>query len=293
MNKLIIFLVAAVVVSCGSVSEDSRAQSLGTKEKKKEVIDTTEINTFTNTTKIIYSMPSPMELAMILKRSGTSFQSDILLDPANAKTLIGNYHVATSLGLYFSDLSYSSQFGQPQLSMSYMASIQRLADEIGMAEALSEDVIARLENNQENKDSLVEIVSEVYFDIDASLQGDEKRELSAMLFAGAWIEGFYIASMLSLESEIVADKLLDQRNSLKNLLSLIGQFESDENLQALHDDLSKLKDMLPAELEITKPDIKTDGQINKISFGREKNKISKDQIETINEMIVSIRSKLK
>lgn len=293
MNKLIIAAAATVLISCGSGSEEQKKDTPPVKEEKKQVIDTIEINAFTTASKIIYSMPSPMELAMILKKSGTAFQSDILLDPADAKSLVGNYKVATNLGLYFADLSYTSQFGQPQLTMSYMASIQRLADEIGMGEALNENVIARIDNNQENKDSLIEIVSEVYFDIDASLQGDEKQEVSAMLFAGAWIEGFYIASMLSLDSDIIADKLLDQRNSLSNLLKLVGQFESDENLKSLHADLTKLLELLPEKSGGAKPEVKSDGGTNKISFGGEKIKLTKEQLEEINGMIVSIRSKTK
>lgn len=296
LRILCLSILSVALCSCGA--DSSKNSSINHEEttsngSNKTIIDTSEMKRLTTASKVIYTMPSPMELAMILKKSGTNFQADLLHDAEKAKSLIGNYKVATNLGVYFSDLSYSSQFGQPQLTMNYMASIQRLADELGMSEALNEEIISRIENNQENKDSLISIVSEVYFEIDASLQDDAKQEVAAMMFAGAWIEGFYIASSLSKDSEVIASKMVDQKLSLKNLTKLVAQYPENQNLMNLNADLMKLYDLIPsAPANKEKPTVNSEGGKNVISFGGKSTKLTPEQLNSIHEEITSLRNKM-
>jgi hypothetical protein len=62
--------------------------------------------------KIFYSLPSPLETAMLLKSAGVSYNEMVLNDLDNVEKYSTKRSKALNLGIYTTDLSFSCLFDQ-------------------------------------------------------------------------------------------------------------------------------------------------------------------------------------
>ena len=70
--------------------------------------------------KIFHAVPSPIETAMLLERSGINFDSDALHDLDKAVGYSTTELQSVNLGIYAGDLSYAVIFNQNQQSVDYL-----------------------------------------------------------------------------------------------------------------------------------------------------------------------------
>jgi len=241
ITKLAIFSLFAVTtlfVGCngdGSNVEDQIEDSVSTDNKVDE---------FNKAKQVIYGIPSPIETAMLMKRAGAKFNQDYL----NPLKNLGNYtttrSMALNLGIYSADLSFSSMFDQSQSSIKYLSASKKLADDLGILNAIDKSVISRMETNINNRDSLMEIISETFMNSNSFLKENDRAEIAAIILAGGWLEGLYIgtqvASNTASNKELI-ERIADQRLSLNTLLSLMAEYKEDPNVKTILPDMERLK----------------------------------------------------
>ena len=193
MNQKILTVIGAlcfsvIIASCGGDKESEGTQVTDT-VAKEQVTDT---NRLAATKQIMYSIPSTAETADMLKEAGTSYDIKLMNDVKN----VDKYNVlrsqALNLGIFGADLNYANVFEKSMEVQLYMESCQSLVKKLGIEGAISDNVWERLEDNKDDKDSLNSIISEVFFDLDTYLEENDKTEISGLIVAGGWIEGFYI-----------------------------------------------------------------------------------------------------
>ena len=197
---------------------------------------------------VLYSIPSPVETATLVKMSGVDFNKGSMNNPNK----VGDYNTTKSqafnLGVYGSDLAYSSIFEQSQEALNYFSAVKLLSDELGVSGVINDENINRFERNIENKDSLVVFVNEIFWAIDATLVEDERGYVSAIVMAGGWIEALYILlkngkDIKGENQEKVKQLIADQQYSLQNIIKLINTYEDDDNLVVLSAEFIKLNDL--------------------------------------------------
>jgi hypothetical protein len=66
--------------------------------------------------KIFYTLPSPLESAMLIKSAGAVFDEDLLNPVDNTRNYNTNKSMALNLGIYTCDLSFASLYDQTSLS---------------------------------------------------------------------------------------------------------------------------------------------------------------------------------
>jgi len=147
----------------------------GNKNTSNEVaIDTAGLGTdifedISHAKQIFYSLPSPLESALLIKSAGASY-SETLLNPVNN---VGNYttnkSMALNLGIYITDLSYASLFDQAQTTIKYMEVSKKMADGLGIIDAIDKNTMDRLEENINNRDVILDIISETFMSSTAFL----------------------------------------------------------------------------------------------------------------------------
>jgi hypothetical protein len=178
---------------------------------------------------IFFMLPSPIETASLLQKAGAKYDASIL----NPVTNINKYELASTkainLGIYGSDLSYASVFDQPQEVMFYLSSCKKLADELGITSAFDASTMVRIEENINDKDSLLLLISDSYWMADTYLEENERSNLSALIISGGWVEGLYIATRLAQihpTSELLS-RIAEQKLSLFHLLAIIKTYKDD------------------------------------------------------------------
>ena len=123
--------------------------------------------------KIFYNVPSPIEMASVIQKSGAQYKPEILNSSKVVDKYVNVQQQALNLGVYGSDLSYVRLFDQIQLSINYLSSIKKLCDELNIPEQQGSFAISRMETNMDNRDSLLQIITETYASADAYLKENE------------------------------------------------------------------------------------------------------------------------
>ncbi len=177
--------------------------------------------------KIFYSLPSPLETAMLLKSAGISYNEQVLNDLGSVDKYSTNKSKAINLGIYTTDLSFASLFDQPQTSLKYMDATKKLANEMGISDAVDEETMNRLKQNLNNRDIVMDVISETFLNTSAYLKENDQQAVAAMVLVGGWIEGLYIGTQMIGNNPIEGNKLVDRIAEQKLSFSIVERMLQD------------------------------------------------------------------
>jgi hypothetical protein len=180
--------------------------------------------------KIFYSLPSPLETAMLLKSAGVTYNEQVLNDLGNVDNYSTNKSKALNLGIYTTDLSFASLFDQAQTSLKYMDVTKKLANEMGISDAVDEETMKRLEQNLNNRDVVMDVISETFLNTSSYLKENDQQEVAAMVLVGGWLEGLYIGTQMVGNSKVEGNKLVDRIAEQKLSFSIVERMLQDNKL---------------------------------------------------------------
>ena len=177
--------------------------------------------------KIFYSLPSPLETAVLLKSAGVSYNETILNDLANVEKYATNKSKALNLGIYTTDLSFACLFDQAQTSLKYMNATKQLATEMGISDAIDEETMKRLEQNLNKRDVVMDIISETFLNSSSYLKENDQQDVAALVLVGGWIEGLYIGTQMVGDNPAQGNKLVDRIAEQKLSFSIVERMLQD------------------------------------------------------------------
>lgn len=193
-------------------------------------LDTTLDARTRKTRKIFHNIPSPMETAGLLKKAGAEYDRSVLNDVRKVDDYTAASSQALALGVYGADLSYASVYNNTQESMLYTSCVQKLAKKLDVSSAFNEDVVNRMERNRSERDSLLQIISEAYWNVDSYLKENKRDHISALMLTGGWIEGLYIATRVTAAHDTpeLRQRIAEQKLPLKDLIELVANYGPEE-----------------------------------------------------------------
>lgn len=195
--------------------------------EKKETLEAFVEKTFE------YPIPTAFEVSKMLEEANAEFASGIANSPENASNYIAEWQKAINLGVYGADLSYTSTFDKTQESMEYLKVSKQLVEDLNITTAFNMNLVSRIETNIENKDSLILIVTESFYDTYNYLNQNGDEKTSILVVTGSVIEGLYITTKLIENSANKADLmnvLANQKEQVQKLTAMLEKFSSDENV---------------------------------------------------------------
>ncbi len=192
--------------------------------------DSTQALRAKRTKNIFHNIPSPMETAALLKKAGAEYDKDILNDVKHVDNYTSASKQALNLGIYGADLSYASVNNNTQESMFYTSCAKKLADKLGVSNAFNDSVLDRMEANRNERDSLLKIISETYWSVDGYLKENGRDNISALMIAGGWVEGLYIATQVTKmhDTPELRQRIAEQKLPLGELLALLATYSTDD-----------------------------------------------------------------
>ncbi|PKP46322.1 MAG: hypothetical protein CVT95_07170 [Bacteroidetes bacterium HGW-Bacteroidetes-12] len=197
------------------------------------------------TTNVLATIPLPLEAAELFKNEGIIYDKNYLNALDNVTNYTTNTQKALNFGVYGVDLSYATMFDQTQACMQYINCSKKIAEELGLTTIFDAETIERLENNIENKDSILNIAEQSYRQADSYLKNSQQDELAALIMAGGWIEGLYLGTRQATkntENSQINQKINNQKKSLKALINLLESFKN-ENTAFLINQLKQLDEL--------------------------------------------------
>ncbi len=265
------------------------------KEKEKEdIVETDSVKAAVlNVGGELFSVPSPIQTAMLIKDAGVEYDKSILNDTKKVNMFSTDYLRALNLGIYGADLGYVSLYNKSSDAIGYLASVKQLADKIGVSAAFDASTIKRIENNITNKDSMLVLVGIAYRASDAYLKNNQRTEVSSLILAGGWIESmqFSLNAYSKKPSTQIKYRIAEQKLALGSILKLLKSHNMPDAsvLVGQLEDLSKIYEGISFKYNYVEPVTDSIKQITYINSTTEV-VISEDQLKQIAEKLEGIRS---
>ncbi|GAO28653.1 hypothetical protein [Geofilum rubicundum] len=262
-SSLLLLPVLVFIFSFGCTCQQQKSEKSAEDEIVRSVtIDDQLLEDFNKSKLIFYSLPSPLETAMLIKRSGANYNPGLLNDLANGSRYNTNMKMALNLGVYSADMSYSSLFDQTQSTINYMGGARQLAERLGIMEAIDEETIRRLEQNMNNREVVMDIISETFMNSNAYLTEQDRPAIAVMVLVGGWMEGLYIATQLTEGSMETNPKLIDrivyQKLALQTVINLMESHKSNADISFLMERLNELKAIFDEIKIVTTSDVEAE-----------------------------------
>jgi hypothetical protein len=238
IRKSFLYLATAVALivipSCGSDEED--------KPDDLAELSDSAFSTVLNIGGELFSIPSPIQTAMLVQKSGVAYDKSILVPTSNADSYTDNFSKSLALGMYGADLGYIALYNKTQDVIGYFATVKKLGDELGISGAFDQKTAEKIQTNLDKKDSLLNIVSLAYRSSDQFLKDERRNEVASVILAGGWIESLYfsVTSLKQRNNQELRNRVAEQKTALTSIIKLLSIHSDKPEYEKLANDLSVL-----------------------------------------------------
>ena len=287
-NILFSFFIVLLISSCGNQKEEGE-------NAKTNAVDSNRTQLL-NVNGEIFSIPSPIQTAFLIKKSGANYTKEMLNPAQKSSGYSTTFQKALNLGIYGADLGYVTLYDQTQDAIAYMQSVKKIADDLGVTGAFDAQIINRFQNNIGNKDSLLVLVSTAYRSSDAYLKNNDRSDISGLVLAGGWIEGIHFAIdfMKTKKNDDVRRRIAEQKISLQSLVKLLIPYSSQPEYNELIDALNELTSLFEGvefKYVYEKPTVDPSKKLTTIN-SKTSVSITDEQLNAISQKIQSIRNQI-
>lgn len=224
--KVALTLITSVVLLLTSCN--MKRKSSGDGSQDGAVLEKTTVEE--KVREFVYPLPTAFEVTEMLNRIGAAYVLTLSNPVSNVERYLTEKSKALNLGIYSADLSYASTYNQKQSVIDYMDVSKKLIDALNISGAISQDVIEQVEANQDNKDELVNIITNTFYDTYEYLNQANRGSVSLLVLAGTWVEGLYIVTHITenvyYNKEMVTI-IMKQKASLDTLMELMQVAKDD------------------------------------------------------------------
>jgi len=246
--------------------------------------------------KSFYLVPSPEDLFDFSNDTKLIFNPEVLNSTDNIEKYIDNKSKELNFGVYAADLAYCAAFSKNQETVKYLHIVRSISDKIGISAAFDESLIKRIENIDDNKDSLKTVSSDTYYDIVRFLEANKKNETLCMISVGGWLESLYLVTSLVDKYDAKSttiQRIADQKIIFANLIQYLEQNEEIANVKTILELIQPINQIF-SELEVgTSEPSKASTNENVISVGgNAKIMITEAQFKNLKETIAKVRNNI-
>ena len=248
---------------------------------------------------IVQNIGSPVEIAAIMQALQVPFSAEYLASTRGADRLATNYQKAVMLGIYGADLGYLNIYEKTGNSVDVLSTIKRLADGLRVGQFFDFETIKRLSVSKSNLDSLLFLSVSSYNKIDRYLRDNGRGSVSALMIAGVWIEGQYLATQVvtNYPDRVLRNRIGEQKIVLGDLLMLLRPYrQSSAEYGSLYDMMEQITEAyspVSISYRLAEPEtVEQDGRLVMIQHEESIVEMSDEQLAEITGISKEVRNKL-
>jgi hypothetical protein len=274
---------------------NSGGNSTQVESKDSIVVDTTSHPTSQN---IFYSVPSPMQIGRLLQESGATYDKKMLNPLSNVSSYSNTESKALNLGVYGANLSSCVIFDQTQETMLYFKAANKLAEELNITGSFSSQAMKRVEGNISNKDSLYQIISQLFVNSNETLQNNDQSNVIALILTGGFVETLYAGTQTAKtakDNTALAKRIGELKGALNNLIAILSIEKQDKTVAGLLMDLKAIAAVYDeSKHREAKPIVvKTDASTGVTTLdGTSDYTLTKEQLADITSKVEALRNKI-
>jgi len=230
-------LIAIFMTACGQRSSDNL-------EVNMDDVDTGELQLSSESMNdIIQNLASPIEVAALINALNVPYSASYLADPESLSTNTTSFEMAYYLGALSADLGYLNMYQKTGSEINYLSTINQLADALQIGQFFDFATIKRLATSGTDLDSLMFISVNSFNNMDEYLRKTGRSNLSALMIAGVWIEGLYLATQVARENnnEELRTMIGEQKLVLNDLLLVLNNYRNEVAIVRYINDLEIIK----------------------------------------------------
>ena len=297
--KILPLILGVTALSLCMAATSCKGKPKGERTRDREEISTPDVQTMEqikSAEKVFNALPTPLEVAQLIKEAGAKFDATLLNPVENKSNYTTSKSMALNLGTFVCDLSFASMYDETSLLVNYMEAAEDMATGLGILEAIDETTIERLEQNINNRDVIMEIVSETFLNSQAYLEDDEQHAVAATIIAGGFMEGLYISTnmvdMKNFRGNKLVGTIADQKMSVDDLIRLLETYTDNSAIRELLGPIRELKTIFD---KIERSSAPSSAQYDEASgmteiSGAARSDIKQDTFLAIKEKVAEIRN---
>jgi len=283
--SLFVLLTMFVLSSCSNTKND---------DEEVEKLDSNKSN-LVNINGTLFSIPSPIQTAILLKQVGATYNKGLLNSPGKISSYSTETKRALNVGAYGADLGFIILYQQTQEAIGYLGAVKKLSDDVGISGAFGTKLLDRFKQNMSNQDSLLVFTSEAFRSCDSYLKDNDRGKVSSLIIAGGWVESLYFTSEIYntnlKDKKKLEERMGEQKTTLDNLIKLLTPYYQEEGFTEFVDaliDLASEFDKVEVNYVYIKP---TTDEVNKVTTinSTTEVKISPDVTKAIQEKVKNLR----
>ncbi|TSA28320.1 MAG: hypothetical protein D4R67_04035 [Bacteroidetes bacterium] len=193
---------------------------------------------------LLYSLPTPFEVTTLLEQAKAGYIFDITNPVDNVGKYITEKDKAINLGIYSADLAYAATYNQVDNTNQFLGCTSKLAGELGIAGIYHPNLVERIKRFDNNKDSLVDLVSGIFLTTNDFLSKNNRNQVAVYIATGAFVEGLFLTSALNIvavDNTQISGIIFNQTDNYEQLMSVLDLYKHDIAMKALYDAMLNLK----------------------------------------------------
>ena len=251
-------------------------------DKSKIIVDTT-LN-ISNIKKVKYSLPSNLEMFVILKNSTFKLNSDSLHSLQKSSQYLTSSAIALNLGIYLTDFIFVANNNSSEISK-YLKTIEDLASKLNISNLIDKNKLQILENNPP-QDTIKHYITQLFFNFDVFVNENDLKTTEVNVLIGSWIEiSYFIAQN---QDNFTNNNLYELMLNQKYTLEIIRKIAIASTEKNLNNQLDKLQIIIDEALNIETNDFHNENQVVKKKLDKQKFEQITANIKEIRQFIIDL-----
>ena len=183
-----------------------------------------------------YPIPTSFQVTQLLQNAGAAFVLNVTNSVENVEKYETQRAKALNLGVYGADLSYASTYNAQEETLNLLRASKTLIDGLEIPGVFNDDMVTRVEENLDNKDSLILIISESFYNTYDELGKTGQEKIGFLVVTASWIEGLYITTQLAISSNYDARLMAiiaEQKNTVDILAQAGEKYKDDTDINSV------------------------------------------------------------
>ena len=146
IKKSLLLLTAGIMTAV--LSESCSGGGTTTNTQNIDTADAISTTAYDEAKFIFYSLPSPVETALILEQLGIKYNDEYLSPASNVSRYNTQTSQALNLGIYSADLSFCALYEQNQAAIDYLAAVKKLSEQLGIVGFFNDSTIQKIQDKE-------------------------------------------------------------------------------------------------------------------------------------------------
>lgn len=245
MKKAIAVIIIPMLILTVSGLSSCKNRAEKKEKDQKNQIELNKVETLgTEIEKNVYPLPTSAEVIKLLSELEVGYILGITNPVENSRKYLTSASKSANMGVYGADLSYATLYNIQQQVINFLDAIRSLANDLNMSKIYDESLYDRIKLNFDNRNELVDILTEAFNNTYAYLSDNDQQTLALLVVGGAWVEGMYLTTHVSEAAYQVAGiskVLIEQKESFDLYMDLTRPYLEDQNIKEFINKLEPIK----------------------------------------------------